>query len=129
VDAQVIELVAGFGPLGIASGFIAWMYLRMQARLDALVDKFQGQIDLMQVRHDEKEEALRARYDDVIANYNKERDTLLQGVSATLQETSQTLREMNDRLENTALTIAAGLAEMRQHYAVLDAERSAKRER
>lgn len=127
MDTALFEALADFGALGLSAGFLAWMYVKMQQRLDSMVDKFQTQIDTLNDRAEKKEAALRDRYDEVIATYNKERDHLLQGITSQMKDTANTLSNVNTRLDDLAENIAAGLSEMRQHYAVLAAERDAKR--
>ena len=126
MDAQLLETLTDFGALGVSAGFIGWLYVRMQARLDQMVDKFQGQIDAMQDRCDERENELRSRYDKVIETYNSERDQLLQGVTAQMNETANILRELKDGMEQVGENVTTGLAEMRQHYAVLDARKGSR---
>tara|TARA_R110002020_G_scaffold64898_11_gene171783 strand:+ start:283 stop:672 length:390 start_codon:yes stop_codon:yes gene_type:complete len=126
MDPELVATLTDFGALGLSAGFIAWLYVKMQHRLDQMVEKFQEQIDAMQERCDTRENELRSRYDAVIENYNTERDLLLQGVTAQMKETAIILRDLKEGVEQVGEHVTTGLAEMRQHYAVLDAERRQK---
>ena len=126
MDPALLDTLTDFGALGVSAGFIAWLYVRMQHRLDQMVEKFQHQIDAMQDRCDTRESELRARYDKVIETYNSERDQLLQGVTAKMNETAMILRELKDGVDKMADDVTVGLTEMRQHYAVLDARKGGR---
>lgn len=128
MDPELLTLLTDFGSLGLGAGFIAWLYVKMLHRLDDMVDKFQNQIEAMQDRCDRRESELRTRYDSVIENYNSERDQLLQGVTAQMKETALILVELKNEMESVRDNVATGLGEMRQHYAVLEAKRSARSE-
>ena len=128
MDPELLTLLTDFGSLGLGAGFIAWLYVKMLHRLDDMVDKFQKQIEAMQDRCDRRESELRTRYDSVIENYNSERDQLLQGVTAQMKETALILVELKNEMESVRDNVATGLGEMRQHYAVLEAKRSARSE-
>lgn len=123
MSPEIVELVSQWGSLGVASGFIAWLYVKMQHRLDDMVEKFQGQLDAMSERGDSRVNELRNRYDKIIDRYNAERDTLHLGITSHLQESATTLKEVSDRVDLVGEHVQTGLAEMRQHYAVLEAER------
>ena len=99
MDPQLIELLTDFGSLGLAAGFIAWLYVKMQYRLDGMIVSFQKQVEDMQDRCDRREAELRSRYDQVIENYNSERDQLLQGVTAQMKETALILVELKNEME------------------------------
>ena len=43
-SSQILQMVADFGALGLASGAIFWLYLKMSQRLDLLTDNFQKQL-------------------------------------------------------------------------------------
>ena len=126
MDPELVNTLTDFGALGLSAGFIAWLYVKMQHRLDAMVGKFQEQIDAMQDRCDKRENELRSRYDAVIENYNSERDLLLQGVTQQMKETALILRELKEGVEHVGNHVTTGLSEMRQHYAVLDAQRASR---
>tara|TARA_Y100000816_G_C26054038_1_gene552956 strand:+ start:726 stop:1202 length:477 start_codon:yes stop_codon:yes gene_type:complete len=69
----LLEMLLDHGSLGIFAAFLIWLYTNMQARMDALVDRFQAQLEEMQNIHKGDQELLRERYDDVIAKYDSEK--------------------------------------------------------
>ena len=133
MDAQLLETLNQFGALGLASGFIGWLYVRSQKRLDEVIAGFSDQLRELNERCDKKEAELRAacdervaRFDLVVERYNAERDTLHQGIIAQMKETATILKELNDNTEAMGSQVTTGLSEMRQHYAVLDARKGGK---
>tara|TARA_R110000823_G_scaffold297511_1_gene417644 strand:+ start:2026 stop:2361 length:336 start_codon:yes stop_codon:yes gene_type:complete len=102
MDSKLLEVVAGFGPLGVAAAAIFWMSVKMSQRLDTLTDNFQEQLREQAQGHTEREGALRDRYDSVIATYNLERLQVIQGISAKLDSIE---KELGDVEGNTKIII------------------------
>ena len=102
MDAKLLEIVAGFGPLGLAAAAIFWMSVKMSQRLDKLTDSFQGQLREQAQGHTEREGALRDRYDSVITTYNSERVQVIQELSAKLDAVE---KELGDVEGNTKIII------------------------
>ena len=44
MDQQLLEVIAGFGPVGIAAAAIFWIFIKTSKRLDDLTDNFQKQL-------------------------------------------------------------------------------------
>ena len=84
MENNLLELLADFGALGLASGAIFWMYLKMSQRMDTMTDNFQDQLREQAQGHIERETALRDRYDKVIATYNDERLEVIKGIGSKL---------------------------------------------
>ena len=108
MEDLILTSLTEYGGLTGFAIFLVYLHFRMVKRFDDLTDNFQSQIDGMQSRHDAKEEDIRARYDIVIDNYNKERDTLIQGVEI--------------KLDALITEIRAGREEMNKHYDSINAE-------
>ena len=85
MDAQFVEIIAGFGPLGIAAAAIFWIFMKTSKRLDDLTDNFQAQLREQAQGHVERETALRDRYDKVITTYNDERLEVIKGIGSKLE--------------------------------------------
>ena len=85
MDAQFVEIIAGFGPLGIAAAAIFWIFMKTSKRLDDLTDNFQAQLREQAQGHVEREAALRDRYDKVITTYNDERLEVIKGIGSKLE--------------------------------------------
>ena len=100
-----------FGALGIFAGFLVWLYVGMQKRLDSLVERFQSQLDGINKDYDDRIEKMRERYDIVIKEAREE--------ASMEKELSQKLDEALDKLDS-------GLQSMKDHYQELEISRRIK---
>ena len=123
MDPTWVGIIESYGPLGISAAFVAWLYIKETQKREKLIASFQDQIREMQDKCEAKEDEIRARYDEVVARYNTERDTLLQNLTANLNNTMTGLHDVNEKIEKVGSAVSTGLGEMRQHYAALDARR------
>lgn len=103
-------MLADFGALGLASGAIFWLYLKMAKRMDDLTDSFQVQLREQMEDCNRREQATRDRFMDVVRKYDEER---LQWVTR--------LDSIEKEVQDTETLIKEGLAEMRSHYAKISA--------
>ena len=104
--SQILEMVADFGALGLASGAIFWIWQKTANRLDTLTDSFQVQLREMQDECNKREAEVRDRYDSVVRKYDDER----------LQWTTR-LDAIEKEMTDVEALIKEGLGEMRSHYA------------
>jgi DUF4097 and DUF4098 domain-containing protein YvlB len=123
MDPTWVGIIESYGPLGISAAFVAWLYIKETQKREVLISSFQSQIREMQDRCEAKENEIRERYDEVVARYNTERDTLLQGVTSNLENAVQGLHDVTEKIDKVGSDVTTGLGEMRQHYAALDATR------
>tara|TARA_A100001391_G_scaffold203962_1_gene197854 strand:- start:1275 stop:1628 length:354 start_codon:yes stop_codon:yes gene_type:complete len=107
---QILQMLADFGALGLASGAIFWLYLKMAKRLDDLTDNFQQQLREQMEDCNRREQATRDRFMDVVRKYDEER---LQWVTR--------LDAIEKEVQDTETLIKEGLSEMRKHYAKISA--------
>ena len=99
MDSQFIEIIAGFGPLGIAAAAIFWIFMNTSKRLDDLTDSFQAQLREQAQGHIDREAALRDRYDQVIATYNDERLEVIKGIGSKLDTIEKELEDVEGNLK------------------------------
>lgn len=99
MDPQFVEIIAGFGPLGIAAAAIFWIFIKTSRRLDELTDNFQVQLREQAQGHVERETALRDRYDKVISTYNDERLQVIQGIGTKLDVIEKELEDIEGNLK------------------------------
>ena len=99
MENNLLELLADFGALGLASGAIFWLYIKMAQRLDTMTDNFQGQLREQAQGHIERETALRDRYDTVIATYNDERLQVIQGIGTKLEVIEKEMEDIEGNLK------------------------------
>lgn len=116
-----------FGALGLFAGFLVYLYMGMQKRLDALVDRFQQQLNDINSSYDDRLEKMRERYDIVINGIraeNEEREK--EATKALLYHQEQIVTRLTDqehKLSNAIekIDIALGkldegLEQMKEHY-------------
>tara|TARA_Y100000401_G_C8318323_1_gene223839 strand:- start:1133 stop:1465 length:333 start_codon:yes stop_codon:yes gene_type:complete len=99
MDAQFVEIIAGFGPLGIAAAAIFWIFIKTSKRLDDLTDNFQAQLREQAQGHIDREAALRDRYDQVISTYNDERLEVIKGIGSKLDTIEKELEDIEGNLK------------------------------
>jgi len=109
-SSQILQMLADFGALGLASGAIFWLYLKMTKRLDELTDNFQKQLKEQMDDCNRRESEVRDRFMQVVEKYDTERlqwVTRLDGIEKELKDVEGLLKD--------------GLAEIRTHYTKISA--------
>jgi hypothetical protein len=99
MENNILQMLGDFGALGLASGAIFWMYIKMSARMDKLTDSFQEQLREQAQGHNDREAALRDRYDKVIATYNEERVEVITGIASKLDIVEKELGDVESNLK------------------------------
>lgn len=99
MDANLIDVLVGFGPVGLAAGAIFWTFIKTSKRLDDLTDSFQAQLREQAQGHIDRESALRDRYDQVISTYNDERLEVIKGISNRLDVMEKELVDVEGNLK------------------------------
>ena len=99
MESGILEVLADFGALGLASGAIFWLYIKMAQRLDTITDSFQAQLREQAQGHIERETALRDRYDRVISTYNDERLEVIKGIGTRLEVIEKELEDVEGNLK------------------------------
>ena len=98
-SSQILQMLADFGALGLASGAIFWLYIKMSQRMEKLTDNFQAQLREQAQGHLDREASLRDRYDKVIATYNDERVQVIQELSVKLDGMEKELTNVEGNLK------------------------------
>ena len=93
----VLEMLLNHGSLGIFAAFLIWLYTNMQARMDALVDRFQAQLEEMQNIHKSDQEILRERYDDVIAKYDIEKKQMRLQIKQKIEAVGSIVQKIDQK--------------------------------
>lgn len=93
-SSQIFQMLADFGALGLASGAIFWLYLKMSKRMDDVTDNFQAQLRDQAQGHNDREAALRDRYDKVIATYNDERLEVIREIGVKLEVVAGEIKDL-----------------------------------
>ena len=110
MDLELLESLTEYGVLGMWTISLLWRDISLTKRLNVQQEKFQGQLDKLDVRADEKENALRDRYDQVIADQNEQREKLVADVITRLER-------IEDVSKGSANKVTEGLQTMRERYA------------
>tara|TARA_R110002051_G_scaffold15110_6_gene47735 strand:- start:14334 stop:14666 length:333 start_codon:yes stop_codon:yes gene_type:complete len=99
MENNILQILGDFGALGLASGAIFWMYIQMSKRMDKMTDSFQAQLREQSQGHTERETSLRDRYDKVIATYNDERLSVIQGIGTKLDVMEKEMEDIEGNLK------------------------------
>ena len=104
MESDLLGALVDFGALGLASGAIFWMYLRMSKRMDVQTDSFQSQLREQAQEFNDRESQIRDRYDDVVRKYDEERlqwtgrlETLSKGMASVEGNVKLILELLSDR--------------------------------
>lgn len=105
-----------YGAMGIFAAFLVWQHLSMQKRSDAMIEKFQKQIDDIMKAHSAELEKIREKYEQVIEkhqqNYEQIRVLIADKIAEVDRDTDaiiDILREMQNekKLKQLAKQMAA----------------------
>ena len=82
-----------FGALGLFAGFLIYSNAKMQKRLDETVARFQTTLENQEIAHARAEEVIRARYDNLLAQFNTERKSVYDDVVRKLDDIARAVTE------------------------------------
>lgn len=100
-----MQTLTDYGALGLFAAYLAWQQNKLQQALQSLTLRFQNQIDSLQERHEQREDTMRARYDVVIADLNKHRDSMSQDMVAALTRSADKLEDLEKEVREMRLVI------------------------
>jgi DNA anti-recombination protein RmuC len=110
MDLELLESLTEYGVLGLWTVSLLWRDVSLTRRLNEQQTKFQEQLDRLESKSEEREDALRERYDQVIADFTAQREKMLSEVIARLERIEEVARK-------SAEGITAGLQQMAERYA------------
>ncbi len=84
-DAFITQLL-DLGVTGLFLCFLIYSHREQSRRLDAYVNRLLETLSTIEQEREAGYEAIRSRYDTVVARYNTERDTLLLNISSKLDQ-------------------------------------------
>ena len=96
---EITQALLEYGSMGIFAGFLVWQHLSMQKRLDALVQRFQTQLDQLQNKKEEREASLRERYDTVISTLQEEKSSFRVDMENQIKLALMKLEELDKKTE------------------------------
>ena len=105
MEEAVLQTLTDYGALGLFAGYLAWQQNKLQQALQSLTLRFQKQIDSLQDRHEQREDTMRARYDAVIADLNKHRDSMSGDMVAALTRSADKLEDLESQLRELRVAL------------------------
>ncbi len=123
METGILDLLVNGSPMAAFAIFLIYLYKQQQARMDALVDRFQSQQEKIRKEYKDDVAELRGRYDGVIEKQNDERSRIkdsieqrlttvhqnLQSIHSTCQGISISQEVTKDELQSIAQNVEAGL--------------------
>ena len=110
MDADLAASLIEYGVLGMWTISLLWRDMSLSKRVQAQQDAFQEQLSDMAKEADEKEHALRDRYDQVIADQARQREQLMVDIITKLER-------MQEDSASTLTKVQEGLTAMKERYA------------
>ena len=98
MEDAILQTLMDYGALGLFAGYLAWQQNKLQQALQSLTLRFQKQIDSLQERHEQREDTMRGRYDTVIADLNRHRDSMSQDMVAALTRSADKLEDLENQV-------------------------------
>tara|TARA_Y100001972_G_scaffold19764_1_gene23027 strand:+ start:759 stop:1079 length:321 start_codon:yes stop_codon:yes gene_type:complete len=105
VEDAILQTLTDYGALGLFAGYLAWQQNKLQQALQSLTLRFQKQIDTLQDRHEQREDAMRARYDNVIADLNRHRDSMSSEMTAALTRSADKLEDLENQIREMRIAL------------------------
>ena len=108
-----------FGALGLFAGFLVWLYVGMQKRLDSLVERFQDQLNKINEDYDGRIEKMRERLMSMSAHKVTDIKAAVISVEDQVEKNAQ-------KLDSALVKLDEGLRAMKDHYAEAEISRRIK---
>lgn len=99
MESTILDAFLEYGSMGLFAGFLVWQHLSMQKRFDALVEKFQGQLEGIQSKAESNEDKLRDRYDTVIKQYQEDKTTFRLNVAEQISEAMRSIDSLKSHMD------------------------------
>ena len=100
MESALLTELLDFGALGLFSGFLVWLNIKTQKRLDALADSFQEAVEKQEQAHSLAEESIRNRYDAIIERHEVQRQSIYESVSKKIDEQEMALKVIMKHLDD-----------------------------
>jgi vacuolar-type H+-ATPase subunit I/STV1 len=118
---QIFAELAQYGPLGMWTVTLLVWHVQQQKKLEAARVEFMDRLAQLDDKSDNRESALRDRYDKVISDLQDERSVLRGDIITKLEKVSEDIGNMGQKVDE-------GLTAMRERYAEERALRMARAE-
>ena len=111
---EIVDLLINGSPMAAFAVFLIYLYRDQKTRMDALVDKFQAQLDEIRKEYKGDTEEIRIRYDSVISSYNEEAKATRSSVGDKLSSVVQNLRKVGTDLGSLYVSHESNRDELRE---------------
>ena len=104
METSVLDILLNGSPMAAFAAFLIYLYRTQQARMDALVDKFQVQLESIRKEYKDDVTELRGRYDTVISGQNSDKDRLKTSIETRLTEVHSSLSSIHSTCQGLAIS-------------------------
>jgi len=101
MDQQLLEIIAGFGPVGIAGAAIFYIFIKSQKRMEVQTDNFQKQLREQMEECNKREAMVRDKFEKVVMTYNQQAAETTQKISLTLEKVLLELQDLEHAIKET----------------------------
>ncbi len=101
---SAVDVLLNGSPMAAFAVFLIYLYKTQQARMDALVERFHGQQDVIRREYKEDVEQLRTRYDAVISKQNTDRNRIKDSIEERVKEIGQNLQTINSTCQAMSIS-------------------------
>ncbi len=105
MTTSAVDVLLNGSPMAAFAVFLIYLYKTQQARMDALVERFQVKQEKIRKEYKEDVNELRLRYDAVIDGQNSERSRIKDSIEDRVKSLQQTLQTVHSTCQ--ALSISA----------------------
>ena len=101
MDQQLLEIISGFGPVGIAGAAIFYIFIKSQKRMEVQTDNFQKQLREQMEECNKREAMVRDKFEKVVMTYNQQAAETTQKISLTLEKVLLELQDLEHAIKET----------------------------
>lgn len=99
MESQLFTALIDYGMAGIFLAFMVWEHIASQKRSEKQVDRFMKSLETIRKEHQDKEQALRDRYDTVISTYNDERTVIRSNIAGRVEKMINEINEISEEVD------------------------------
>ena len=135
-----MEVLLNGGPMALFAAYLVWAKTKQDQKLESLQDKWLGSLndiegsataarEASELRFQEREDAIRERWLEVVQKVEAERDEMQKMLDADMKLLYEAHNDLKETMEKIGTNVGAGLQEMRDHYKEIQVEKRLKAER
>jgi len=101
MDQQLLDIIAGFGPIGIAGAAIFYIFIKSQKRMEVQTDNFQKQLREQMDECNKREAMVRDKFEKVVMTYNTQAAETTEKISLTLEKILLELQDLESAVKES----------------------------